>query len=229
MKVCPRCGRTEKEVPFIGFLCRDCYLETHDVVHIPHLELKVCPTCGRVYVGRWVPFSLDVLRSWVRKHVKADVDDAFVSVGMRGKLERPLRVTILVSGSIEGVPVQVSREVEIPVVYQQCPDCARRAGGYYEAVVQIRGADVERAADILRRWISRSGGQGAYVAREVRRKEGIDIYVGSRKLAEKLAARLARTFQAETKRSYTLVTEKNGKKVYRVTVLVRIPGKGGAD
>lgn len=222
MKVCPRCGRTEKEVPFIGFLCRDCYLETNDVVRVSPLLLKRCPTCGKIYAGRWQEYSLEAVRSWIRKHVKTDVHNAFVSVGFASAQGEGIAATILVAGDVDGVPVRIAKSLQIPVAREQCPDCARRAGGYYEAVIQVRGEKVDEAVDLLRRWVGRSGGKGAYITREVRRKEGVDVYIGSRKLAEKLAAKLAKTFDGQVKRSYTLVTEKNGRKIYRVTLAVRV-------
>ncbi len=186
------------------------------------MSLKRCPTCGRIYTGRWQEYSLESVRSWIRRHVKADLDDAFVSVGFASSQGGEIFATVLVTGGIEGVPVRITKRVSIPVVYEQCPDCSRRAGGYYEAVIQLRGEHVDDAVVLLRRWVGKAGGKGAYITREVKRKEGIDVYLGSRKLAEKLAARLARTFGGQMKRSYTLVTERNGRKIYRVTLAVRV-------
>ena len=222
VKVCPRCGRTEKEVPFIGFFCRDCYLEMNPPIKPQRIALKVCPTCGRVFVGRWTEPSLDAVARWVRQHIKVsnDVSGASVSVTLGQEDDRCIEYRALLSGSIEGTPIQYSVAGCVEKVKEQCPFCARRAGGYYEAVIQLRGKRWEELYSSVLEMLAWEKDPGAFIAKEVPRKKGIDLFLGSKKVAEKIARRL-RTRGAAVKFSFSLVTEKDGKPITREFVSVR--------
>lgn len=219
MKVCPKCGRTEKDVPFIGFFCRDCYLEDHDVVRFPErLELPYCVSCERIYTGRWTEFSLDALRHWLEGKVKTSADNARITFSFPEMDEEKIIYRFILRGEIEGTEVEVPGDGEIILKKTLCPRCARESGGYYEAVIQIRGSNVYDHAEEVARMVEREKGEYNFVAKVVERKEGVDLYVGSRKIAEKVAKKIERRYGIKPVRSYTLVTEKNGKRLYRVTI-----------
>ncbi len=224
MKVCPRCGRTDEEVPFIGFFCRDCYLKEHEIVHIPkRLKILYCPRCERIYTDRWTEFSLEALSEWLRKKIKTDLDGAQLSFSFPEVSEDGISFLYVARGTVEGVPVEIHGEGHIRVEKQLCPRCARESGGYYEAVIQIRGGDFVRMADLVARAVEREPDKFAFVSKVVERREGIDLYVGSRKAADRVAKRFEKKYGARVVRSHTLVTEKNGKKLYRLTVALHFP------
>lgn len=219
MKVCPKCGRTEEDVPFIGYFCRDCYLEDHPLVHVPEkLEMPYCVMCERIYVGRWTEFSLDAVRDWLRKRIRADVDHPHISFSFPEVDEDRIAFVYIVRGTVEGTSVEIPGEGEIKLKKTLCPRCARESGGYYEAVIQIRGEDVYDHAEEIARMIVREKGEYNFVSKIIERKEGIDLYVGSRKIADKVAKKIERRYGIKPVRSYTLVTEKDGKRLYRLTV-----------
>ncbi len=219
VKVCPKCGRTDKEVPFIGFFCRDCYLEEHPPVHVPErLELPYCVMCERIYTGRWTEFSLEAVRDWLKRKIRVNMDDAFVSFSFPEVDEGHIEFNYLSHGSIGGVPVQVSGSGEIRLKKTLCPRCARESGGYFEAIIQVRGANVYQHAEEIARMVEQGKGEYNFVAKVVERREGVDLYVGSRKIADKVAKRIERRYGIKAVRSHTLVTEKNGKRLYRLTV-----------
>ncbi len=224
MKVCPRCGRTEKEVPFIGYFCRDCYLKEYEVVHVPkRLKILYCPRCGRIYTDRWTEFSLETLSEWLRKKIKTDLEGAQISFSFPEVSEDGMFFLYVARGAIEGVPVEVRGEGQIRVEKQLCPRCARESGGYYEAVIQIRGGDFVRMADLVAHAVEREPDKYAFVSKVVERREGIDLYVGSRKAADRVAKKFEKRYGARVVRSHTLVTEKNGKRLYRLTVALHFP------
>jgi len=224
MKVCPRCGRTDKEVPFIGYFCRDCYLEDHEVVHVPkRLKILYCPRCGRIYTDHWTEFSLNALSDWLRKKIKTDLEGAQLSFSFPEVSEDGISFLYVARGVIEGVPVELRGEGHIRVEKQLCPRCARESGGYYEAIIQVRGGDFVRMADLVARAVEKEPDKFAFVSKVVERREGIDLYVGSRKAADRVAKKFEKRYGAKVVRSHTLVTEKNGKKLYRLTVALHFP------
>lgn len=219
MKVCPKCGRTEKEVPFIGFFCRDCYLEEHPVVRIPErLELSYCVMCERIYTGRWTEFSLEAVRDWLTKRFRVDMDNAHISFSFPEVDEDRIAFNYIVRGKIEGVDVEVPGSGEIRLKKTLCPRCARESGGYYEAIIQVRGSNIYEHAEEIANMVVHGKGEYNFVAKVIERREGVDLYVGSRKIADKVAKRIEKKYGIKAVRSYTLVTEKNGKRLYRLTV-----------
>ncbi len=223
MKVCPRCGRTDKEVPFIGYFCRDCYLKEHPVVSIPKLKIRYCPRCERIYTDRWTEFSLEALSDWLRKKLRVDMESPQINFSFPVVDEDRIEFLYVARGTISGVPVEVSGKGGISVEKQLCPRCARESGGYYEAIIQVRGGDVQRMAEQIAGSIERQPDDFAFVSKVVYRREGIDLYVGSRKAADRVAKRFEKRFGARAVRSHTLVTEKNGRRLYRLTIALHFP------
>ena len=227
VKVCPSCGRTEREVPFIGFFCRDCYLRDHQLVEVPKLRLKRCPLCGRAYFsGRWEDFSLDRLRDWLVDHIKVrEMQGVQIGVSFPEVDEDLIRYRAIVRGTVEGTPVEIPLEGEIPIEKVLCPRCGRATGGYFQAIIQVRGADVEKHAEEIARLVEREGGEYAFVSRVEFTKDGIDLYIGSKKVADKVARKIERRYGIKAIRSHRLITEIQGKRVYRLTVSLRFPPK----
>lgn len=219
MKVCPKCGRTEKEFPFIGYFCRDCYLEDQNLVHLPDKpEVQRCSLCGRIYVGRWVGFSLNSIHDWLKKKIRVDVKGATLGLSFPELGEKSIRFLYVVKGEVEGTPVEIKGEGKLRWVKTLCPRCARESGGYFEAIIQIRGRDCYARAEEVARLISREKGENNFISKAVQRREGIDLYVGSKKVADKVARKLEKARGVKPLRSHTLVTEKDGKRLYRLTI-----------
>ncbi len=223
MKVCPRCGKNEREVPFIGFFCRECYLELNPPVEERTLEVKVCPTCGRMFLGKWTEPRLDSLTKWISRHVKAspDVTHPSITIAVTNEDETSFTFRGILTGVIGGTPLQYRFAGVVRKVKEQCPVCARRAGGYYEAVLQLRG---KRWEELYRRVIdqlTREKDPKAFIAKEIPRKNGIDILLGSKKVAEKIGRRM-RNIGATMKISHTLVTERDGRPITREYVALRL-------
>jgi NMD protein affecting ribosome stability and mRNA decay len=95
-----------------------------------------------------------------------------------------------------------------------CDDCSKASSGYYEAIIQVRGKNVQRWAEkIMRELKSRT-----FVSKYMKLDEGIDIYVGSRKEAAETLAILKRKPTISDK----LYGVKDGRRVYRRTYCVRV-------
>ncbi len=190
------------------------------MIEVPRLRLEMCPTCGRIRLKRWVPFNVNDLAQWVRRQIRVSADSYTVSVSIRPENGKLLAVYTVV-GEIQGVPFRVFGQKEMEVVKKQCPECSLKAAGYYEAVIQLRGDKVREMLRFLRKYIESCGGPKAFIARVEEVRGGFDVYVGSRKIAEKAVRRLRQTYNAEVKRSYTLVGERDGRRIYRETLSVR--------
>jgi nonsense-mediated mRNA decay protein 3 len=92
---------------------------------------------------------------------------------------------------------------------------------YFEGTLQLRNCR-EEIIDFVRK---KADEEGAWIAKEVKQKEGIDLYLSSNKFLKKIARLLKERFKGITKESSKLFTEDfhSGKKVYRGTILFKMP------
>ncbi|HTX44541.1 MAG TPA: NMD3-related protein, partial [Methanocella sp.] len=114
-----------------------------------------------------------------------------------------------------------------------CETCSRMAGGYYEAILQIRAQDrfpnrkeVARClkiADTVIAHAEKAGDRLAFVTDIQELPEGTDIYMGSTACSRQIARAIVDEFGGTVQESPKLVGEKDGKGLYRVTFAVRIP------
>ena len=98
---------------------------------------------------------------------------------------------------------------------------------YYEAVLQLRGSE-EKVRKMQSRIEKKIGEmrplhKGAFISEQGIKKVlgGIDIRIGSKEIAWKLAMDIKSLYKTEIKKSYTLVGARQGSRIYRTTILMR--------
>ena len=108
-----------------------------------------------------------------------------------------------------------SHEIKLKVNKIVCPDCSRKFGDYYESILQLRGKP-----DAMMDFLSdKLADRNIYKVENV--KNGIDIYLDDSHVAENMSKLLKKRFNAKVKKSFRLVTRKQGKDIYRTTFVVR--------
>jgi len=243
-RTCPRCGRSDAEVGFIGPLCRDCYVEVHGLARLPPgFHYVYCQYCGRYkYRGGWNEPAGDLeetLRYVLLAHLTRKlrptehVDEAWVE---DVRFERPVvgpgmyRAIVRIAGSAGGVQASEERIVNVKVDAAVCPDCTNRITGRgYNAIVQVRGSG-GRLSEETRRSVEEylakllSGGLAESIISVEYPKEGMDLLVADPSVARMIAAKLRNTFMAKTVETYKLVGRNpDGTRKGRLTISVRIP------
>jgi nonsense-mediated mRNA decay protein 3 len=105
-----------------------------------------------------------------------------------------------------------------------CPNCSRRYCGYYEAIIQIRGNYDESVLKFVEDSVDEVTDkfEKGFITKVEKVVGGFDYYLGSKNLACKIAEQMKKKFNAEIKKSYKLVTEKDGQEIYRTNISVRI-------
>lgn len=238
---CVLCGASGR--PLTDGVCAECAAGRETLVRVPpHAEVVVCPTCGARLRGRhWErPGASPVLTA----EDLAPFLEVHREVGVRSVRWEEIRSTATVRDLVGHARVRfrdLEREVEfaltVRTVHRTCPDCSRRSGKYYTAIIQLRGgADDrgERAAERRSRldelWHrilgeARAEWRGAESWRE-ELPEGWNCYFAET-LAARSIARLARQkFGAQVQESASLFGRKDGQDVYRVTFCLRFPREG---
>lgn len=92
---------------------------------------------------------------------------------------------------------------------------------YYEGILQLRNPNKEVLA-FVRRQISKK--PNVFIAKEVKQKNGIDLYLSSQHFMQSLGKKLKKSFVGELKISKKLYTRHHltSKLVYRVNVLFKL-------
>lgn len=101
--------------------------------------------------------------------------------------------------------------------YFMVRDVSKKHSGYYEAIMQLRDCGDE-VVNFVEEEIAKGG---IYVAKVVEVKGGLDFYLADNDFAKKLGKRLQEKFGGNTKVTASLWGRKDGKEVFRVTVLFR--------
>ncbi len=202
--VCPKCGRTSDEVEFIDAFCIYDYplnIKTPDRV-----ELEQCTRCGRIRIrGEWTPYSEKKVADLVLSRCKGDFEEASYDMAYQ-----------TASFLVRKGSARVERKIPLDIRRTICPQCSRISGGYFEAIIQLRGdqAKAEKLAGTLLKRLEKK----TFVTRTEEKDEGLDLYIGNSKAVVALMGELGLKVLITKK----LVGREEGKRLYRTTFLVRV-------
>jgi nonsense-mediated mRNA decay protein 3 len=201
--ICPKCGRKSEDVEFIEAFCVDCYPAN---IKVPRkVEIVQCRKCEKIRVkGEWVPYSEKRVAEHVASKCKGEFDSAECSPG-EGKI----------TFTIEGKK-KVERSIDVELVPTMCTYCSRISGGYYQGLIQLRG-NPKRIAKYAKLFVEKLE-KRTFITKAEDKHEGVDIYVGSSKAVVEMLTEL----RMKSLMTRKLVGVQQGKKLYRVTFLLRL-------
>ncbi len=201
MLICPKCGKSDKEVKFVEAFCIDCYpfnLKLPD-----RIVIEFCKRCNRIRLkGEWVPYS----RKKLEEHIASKARGEFESVSYDSEKGEMVF-------AVKGTEIRRPFEFEKRIVI--CPDCSKVAGGYYESIIQLRGDErkVAKYAKILTKMLGRK----TFITKSEEKHGGVDIYAGSTRVVLEAVAELG----LKRKITRKLVGTKEGRRAYRTTFSIR--------
>ncbi len=238
---CVECG---SESLFTEILCRDCFLEKHELIRVPQVKkVTVCSTCGAMANGtQWEDvggIDAAVERAAVDSvSYLPEVVPAGVSVTKDPYSDTLYKVALDVKVEMDGASVALERRLDVRVKLKACSRCSRRAGNYFEAIIQVRGegsppskgeleeiqAHLERVGDNISR-----GDRNHFIVRTEEVKGGVDMYVSNINMGRIMARSVVSRYGGATKTTSTLTGRRDGKDMYRITYLVRLPPYRAGD
>ncbi len=232
---CVECGR---EGELIGPLCLECYSKKNVVASLPqYIDLTLCSHCSSFLLdGQWVETG-SVKEATERMIERAlTVSEGLtvdaMTVSLTEKDERTYEAEVCLRLSAHGR--SFSREVTTTVRIKRgsCKECSKQKGSYYESIIQLRGDDraladgleLRMEAQVRDRFDSmRAKSREVFLTKVVRVRGGLDFYASTAQSARVVARELQEQFSAEFKESSSLWGRQDGRDVYRVTFLVRLP------
>lgn len=214
-KICPQCGASTNDKPFVGSFCRNCFIHRTRIYSLPELSLMQCPKCQRLRLkGEWVAAET------LYEHLRKKIDSKHPLTRCRIEFEQPDKKHVLarldLTFTVDGQDVHEKDDWSMPLEKKMCPDCSLRSGGYHEAVIQVRGPKekAQKVAAQLVRLIERK----TFITKVIQQKEGVDIQVGKKRggLEAMSKLRLDATYTRK------LIGEREGKRLYRTTACIRL-------
>ncbi len=235
-RFCPKCGGPSDE----DGLCASCRVaDTPWVVCDTRVTSTHCPSCGATkQVNTWTDtnrerneLAPDLARSAV--HFHQDVKKRSIAVAVRDLSHNRSRADLTITGILYGHPVEKSCTVELAWHKEQCDRCNRITGSYYEGIVQVRADErtpspfeLQKAAAIasqIEESLQSGGERLSFISDMTENRDGLDITVGSQHIGllivQGITAQLGGRYTTHPK----LVGEKNGRQLFRITYLVRLP------
>lgn len=207
--ICPRCGVNSNKVNFIGSFCVNCYEIKVKLPKPSEAHFTKCKRCGKMlFKGEWQKFDIQKVINNLFKKSKGEFDTVNYDMG---------RGVLLFRKEKEGVEKVLEAAFPIDITVNICPDCSRMSGGYFEAIIQLRGDNLERLrqyADSLQKRIK----EKTFVTKVEEKKEGIDLYIGNSKVV--LKDLNDRNIPCVISRK--LFGKKEAKLIYRTTFLIRL-------
>jgi nonsense-mediated mRNA decay protein 3 len=233
---CPDCGAPTPD----GEPCDECYADSVDDLDVPdEIEVRVCSGCGSyVRDGGWTShdeplpddeLAVAAVKDALRIHVEAR--EPQVSVGVESQDPNVLRVRAEAVAYVRGYRAEDDRTVRVVLSRETCPTCAKRSGGYYESVVQVRAdgrdptdEETERALEHAYAVAGRDYADRDTFVTETREvRGGLDIYMSTSDAGLQVARRMVDEYGGGYEDSATLVGDEDGEEVYRVTYAVSLP------
>ena len=237
MKFCPKCGKKEtKDNKLIGEICQECFSKENSLLK-GYKEYKIirCSYCGSfLEKNLWNPPFSNNEENNVKEIVKKTLPSKLVlslgfnlhSLKINPKIKKgiPLKkqkieTDFIVAGEIHGIKSKEKFTLEIPQELSICNNCKRQRSSYYEAIIQIRPKD-EKLRNFIVGMIKEN--KNVSVTKEEKPKFGYNLYITSKRFLSEVLSVVKKKFNIEHKFSSTLFGRKNGRDVYRTTLLIRL-------
>ncbi|GCC10143.1 NMD3 family protein [archaeon] len=239
-KFCVSCGKAEKEL--ISGLCSECFNREKVKVSVDRkVKGMVCRNCFSIYYKRWNSFSGSLDEAAVEAAFVATENNIYVenieepttgieALEVISTSPRDYLVTLNIRVKDEKQNIERSLDVKVPVKLSICPTCQRSVSRYYEAIVQLRGLEKkspdekEKIRAAMEKAILSQNDLNTFISELKKIRGGYDFYVGSAKAARKSVNILRVKYGGFLKESSKLFgMGKNGKELYRITYLLRLP------
>jgi nonsense-mediated mRNA decay protein 3 len=231
---CVRCG---KEGSTYESLCVECFLANNRFTKAPdHVDLVKCYHCNEFMLrGKWQKVTLDEAIREVA-HDSLEVRRGAEVLRIRQEVvpadDYNFHITMHVALEYSDLRMEEENKTIVRLKNGVCPRCSKIMGSYYESIIQIRGrerklteAQKERLVGSIQDKVqeAQEDNREMFISKMEEVPGGVDTYLSSISLAKSISHELADKYGAEVKESSTLVTQKEGRDVYRVTFLVRLP------
>jgi len=219
-KFCPSCGKKVKKL--YDNLCKNCFLQKLSIRHILPKSITVhkCTDCQRYVAGKNLTYDFEeALKKKLKDLLKEEIVEKVDYIAFKNRIE--LKVFLRKYG-LKKIESFVLPFYEKSIV---CKFCNMKRTGYHNVVLQIITKtnlnEIEEFVEEQVEIFSRKDNL-AFISGKTRIKNGIEFKIGSKSVGMKIARMLKRKYNGELKFSRRLVTRKDGRNLYRLTISLRL-------
>ncbi|MBI4171091.1 MAG: hypothetical protein HY514_05305 [Candidatus Aenigmarchaeota archaeon] len=207
---CIKCGKDA----FVGNFCEQCYLEKKDLFILKKVKMRYCDNCGKYYTQK-EKVSPEEMEHFISGQIEEKGNIKNIEIKVSKRVDK-IHAVIVAKGSIKPSKISITDRKEFSIYPKKikCNSCAKILGNYHEAVIQIRGLKKENIIREIGKLIKNDELAGI-----LKLKEGYDVKIVDKPVAARAVQILREKFTV--KRSFKLVGEKKGRKIYRNFYAVR--------
>lgn len=206
MKFCFLCGKKTNNL--INGYCESCYNKNFKLLEVPNsLIILQCKKCGKIKQKNvWKDIEIeDVIKDSIKilgKNVKIKINGNKIFANGYLTNSKELKKDVY--------------EINLKIIKKICSNCLKKLSGYYEAIIQLRGNLSKNVLNLIDKQIN----EKSFYRTEVI-KEGLNLYIGNKNMANKIAEILKKRYGFKIKKSFKLFTKKEGKDIYRNIILIK--------
>ena len=233
---CVKCGLETNDL--YEHLCAECFASSRAFVQFPSdVIIHSCRSCGRFEIlGDWQDCALEkALEAAVMEHVMIEKGIRLLDYDLDVKKQSDIHYSVTARLSLDVVGKNVEVEGKMRVRHREttCPTCQLVRSNYYEAIIQVRPAagskfrkgELEVISSDIRKRVDAGfrSNPGFFITKEEDMHGGRDFYMGNRSFAQRITRAIVKSYGATYTESSSLWGMKDGKEIYRMTYLVRLP------
>jgi nonsense-mediated mRNA decay protein 3 len=218
-------------------VCLNCYLKSHTFTKGPKvIDLPICAHCNSYkYKNTWTSDLFgDVIRRVIKKNFQISRELEKVDINTECKdTKEGKSCNVFIIGSLDDVEINEEHELSVHLKKTVCDICSKRFGGYHEAIIQIRSesrdltkkelGDISTAVASLVEDLRTKGNRALFITDIGEEHGGLDFYISERSAGLVIAKTIKDRYGGEIKQSSKNIGMKDGKQLFRMTYLVRLP------
>ena len=250
-RFCAKCGKEIQNTENIneGFLCDNCYgKEITPYILLDHIQLRSCVFCNAFSIRyddretKWVykpedENDLDFITRILFENIYFKLEkkqnltyNLFLPSDVKSSQTEDIEVQIEVSGDNSQHFLDGTMLIKLRKIH--CPHCAKKQGGRFDAIVQIRIqheqnegrlAEVMKAVQEIEKTANFENLHN-FISILEKTTNGYDLKVSTNSMARTLESKLRARFPFEVKRSKRLmgIDLEKGSRLYRHSILLRL-------
>lgn len=200
------------------------------------MDIAFCPRCSSYkHKNIWVQESFnDILKRHIKDafSISPELKNVIIQTQCKEQ-DRIFQCMVFISGCLEGQSITEQHPLTVRIRRNTCDVCSREAGGYYEAIIQIRTEQrtfskeelktLRSAVETMVGQLQKSGKRGLFITDDDENRQGLDFFLSEKATAFSIAKKIQEQFGGEFKQSASTAGMKDSKEVYRMTYLVQDP------
>ena len=223
-------------------MCEICFRKRNHLSSIPErIQQYRCPKCNKYEIrGRWSEIENDDLADLrIRENLQIHTNSTNIELGFSIEEidDRTVRLNVDIVGNIESYIFQDNHTSLMQTSNAVCPACTRKAGSYFESIVQLRSAgrkldsvEIKEVRDTLDEMLENMEPDPMFfITSEGPVTGGWDMQLGSKAMARSWGKKLTQKFGGTIKETSTVVGSNDGIEVTRLTMSYRKPAYSIGD